>query len=75
MFTLSQLIEGQTGIIQKLDMERLLAQRLNAMGLKEGKRIIVLRKARFKGPFHIRIDTTELMIREREASYIKIKRN
>ncbi|MFM8492016.1 MAG: FeoA family protein [Candidatus Methylopumilus sp.] len=39
---------------------------------KRGKKITVLRKAQFKGPFHIMIDTTELMIREHEASLIHI---
>jgi ferrous iron transport protein A len=53
-------------------MDRLLIQRLHAMGLRRGKKITVLRKAQFKGPFHIMIDTTELMIREREASLINI---
>ena len=72
MTTLLQLAEGQSGIIHKLNMDRLLIQRLNAMGLRRGKKITVLRKAQFKGPFHIMIDTTELMIREHEASLINI---
>ena len=72
MTTLLELSEGQTGVIHKLNMDRLLIQRLNAMGLRRGKKITVLRKAQFKGPFHIMIDTTELMIREHEASLINI---
>ncbi|MEY3746405.1 MAG: hypothetical protein RIQ76_946 [Pseudomonadota bacterium] len=72
MTTLLELAEGQSGIIHKLNMDRLLIQRLNAMGLRRGKKITVLRKAQFKGPFHIIIDTTELMIREHEASLINI---
>ena len=72
MTTLLELAEGQSGIIHKLSMDRLLIQRLNAMGLRRGKKITVLRKAQFKGPFHIMIDTTELMIREHEASLINI---
>ena len=72
MTTLLELSEGQTGIIHKLNMDRLLIQRLSAMGIRRGKKITVLRKAQFKGPFHIMIDTTELMIREHEASLIKI---
>ena len=72
MTTLLELSEGQSGIIQKLYMDRLLIQRLNAMGLRRGKKITVLRKASFKGPFHIVIDTTELMIREQEATLIQI---
>ena len=72
MTTLLELSEGQTGIIHKLNMDRLLIQRLNAMGIRRGKKITVLRKAQFKGPFHIMIDTTELMIREHEASLINI---
>jgi ferrous iron transport protein A len=62
MTTLLELAEGQSGIIHKLNMDRLLIQRLNAMGLRRGKKITVLRKAQFKGPFHIMIDTTELRI-------------
>ena len=58
MTTLLELAEGQSGIIHKLNMDRLLIQRLNAMGLRRGKKITVLRKAQFKGPFHIMIDTT-----------------
>ena len=72
MTTLLELAEGQSGIIHKLNMDRLLIQRLNAMGLRRGKKITGLRKAQFKGPFHIMIDTTELMIREHEASLINI---
>ena len=72
MTTLLELAEGQSGINHKLNMDRLLIQRLNAMGLRRGKKITVLRKAQFKGPFHIMIDTTELMIREHEASLINI---
>ena len=72
MTTLLELAEGQSGIIHKLNMDRLLIQRLNAMGLRRGKKITVLRKAQFKGPFHIMIDTTELMIREHEASLFNI---
>ncbi|CAM8330320.1 FeoA Fe2+ transport system protein A [Candidatus Methylopumilus universalis] len=72
MTTLLELAEGQSGIIHKLNMDRLLIQRLNAMGLRRGKKITVLRKAQFKGPFHIMIDTTELMIREHEASLINL---
>lgn len=72
MTTLLELAEGQSGIIHKLNMDLLLIQRLNAMGLRRGKKITVLRKAQFKGPFHIMIDTTELMIREHEASLINI---
>ena len=72
MTTLLELAEGQSGTIHKLNMDRLLIQRLNAMGLRRGKKITVLRKAQFKGPFHIMIDTTELMIREHEASLINI---
>jgi len=72
MTTLLELAEGQSGIIHKLNMDRLLIQRLNAMGLRRGKKITVLRKAQFKGPFHIMIDTTELMMREHEASLINI---
>jgi ferrous iron transport protein A len=72
MTTLLELSEGQSGFIHKLTMDRFITQRLHAMGLKHGKKITVLRKARFKGPFHVMIDTTELMIREHEASLIHI---
>jgi len=38
MTTLLELAEGQSGIIHKLNMDRLLIQRLNAMGLRRGKK-------------------------------------
>jgi Fe2+ transport system protein FeoA len=72
MSTLLELSKGQSGIIQNLGMDRALIQRLNAMGLNRGKKITVIRKAPLKGPFHISIDTTQLMIREQEASLIQI---
>ncbi len=72
MITLLKLSEGQCGVIHALKMDPSLIQRFNAMGLRCGKKITVLRKAQFKGPFHVMIDTTELMIREHEASLIQI---
>ena len=57
MTTLLELSEGQSGFILKLAMDRFLIQRLNAMGLKSGKKITVLRKAQFKGPFQIELNT------------------
>ena len=42
------------------------------MGFRVGKQIQMVRRARFAGPLHVRIGTTELMIRRKEAININV---
>ena len=70
--TLNRLDPGESGTILALDAGEELYQRLVAQGFRIGNRIRLLRRARFGGPLHIRIGTTELMLRVREAHRIRI---
>ena len=47
-----------------------LKQRLAALGLRHGCTVQVLRKASFGGPVHVRVGTTEVIMRLNEAKRI-----
>ena len=47
-----------------------LKKRFFALGLKEGSYVQVLRRAKFGGPMHLRVGTSELILRLNEASSI-----
>lgn len=61
---------GEQGKIASLQADTDLKQRLSALGLREGVTVQVLRKASFGGPMHVRIGTTELIMRLNEAKRI-----
>jgi len=70
--TLNRLNPGECGTILGLDASEDLDQRLVALGLRIGKSVRLLRRARFGGPLHVRVGTTELMLRAREACCIRL---
>lgn len=70
---LSDLKPGQSGIITALNTEENLYHRLGALGFRIGKQISMIRRARFSGPLHVRIGTTEVMLRDMEAHKIDIQ--
>ena len=69
---LANLSAGQSGIIQAIHSEQALYYRLAAMGFRIGKRIEVVRSARFKGPLHVRVGSTDIVLRREEARHIEI---
>lgn len=69
---LSKLAQGQTGVIAALHTEGELYHRLAAMGFRIGKRVEILRLGLFSGPLHLRIGTTDLMLRRSDASKIDV---
>ena len=70
--TLNRLGPGECGTILSLDAGEELYRRLVALGLGVGNSVRLLRRARFGGPLHVRVGTTELMLRAREARCIRI---
>jgi ferrous iron transport protein A len=58
--------------IHVMDADQPLTQRLAALGFRIGKRIQVMRKASFNGPLHVRIGSTDIILRESEANLIEI---
>lgn len=69
---LTLLQPGQSAEIQALNVELPLQRRLNALGLYAGKQVLILRKSWLAGPLHIRVGSTELMLRRRDAEAIAI---
>jgi len=71
--TLKQLLAGQTGVIKSLTENDLFNDRLVALGLKKNSIIELIRQAKFNGPFHLKIGTTEFMLRSSIAEQIQIE--
>jgi ferrous iron transport protein A len=69
---LALLQPGQIATISHLHSEPGLNQRLLAMGFRTGRQIVMLRRAWLSGPLHVRIGTTEVMLRCREAREIEV---
>jgi ferrous iron transport protein A len=68
--TLEKLSIGESGRVMAINMDGALKKRLFALGLKEGAQVRVLRRAIFGGPMHLRVGTSELIVRLKEASCI-----
>lgn len=69
---LSTLKPGESATIAALHAEEALYHRLAAMGFRIGKRIDLVRRAKFAGPLHVRIGTTDLMLRRNDAQHIAV---
>ncbi len=70
---LSILPLGTTALILELQAEAALEQRLQALGFRVGKQISIVRKAWLGGPIHVRVGTTEVIMRRRDAVAIKVQ--
>ncbi|MFT5532095.1 MAG: ferrous iron transport protein A [Burkholderiaceae bacterium] len=69
---LSSLPVGQFAVISGLDAQNELYLRLTAMGLRIGKQVQLLRSAAFSGPLHVRVGTTDIMLRKSEAARVQV---
>ena len=72
--TLGALRPGERAVIVALDAGRALYLRLTALGLSTGKTVRVMRRARFGGTYHVRVGTTELMLRVPDACRVRVRR-
>ncbi len=70
--TLSTLRSGEFATISALDAQNELYLRLTAMGFRIGKQVQLLRSAAFSGPLHVRIGTTDIMLRRSEGERVKV---
>ncbi len=71
---LSSLIPGESATILAIQTDDALRQRLMALGFRVGKRIELIRKASFSGPLQVRIGTTDILLRKREAEKISVEK-
>ncbi|HEY0720102.1 MAG TPA: FeoA family protein [Gammaproteobacteria bacterium] len=70
--TLEQLPVGHKARIAALEGDDSLRARMFALGLRTGREVLVIRRARLGGPLQIRIGSTDLMIRRSEARLIRL---
>ena len=61
------------GTITDIHTDDALRQRLQALGFRSGKDIEIIRKASFGGPVQVRIGTTDILLRQAEASLIEVR--
>jgi ferrous iron transport protein A len=71
-FALDHFQVGEQGRITDIQAEAELRQRMAALGLREGCVVQVLRKASLGGPIHVRVGTTEVIMRRIEAKRIVV---
>ncbi|HYG31751.1 MAG TPA: FeoA family protein [Methylophilaceae bacterium] len=72
MASLASLQPGESATIHAINAEESLVQRLAALGFRMGKKIELVRCASFNGPLHVRIGTTDILLRRVEADRILI---
>jgi ferrous iron transport protein A len=70
--SLNSLTPGQYGIIGTIRADEFLTKRLAALGFRIGKKVELIRRASFNGPVHVRIGTTDVILRSREAQLIQL---
>jgi Fe2+ transport system protein FeoA len=71
---LADLNSGEGATILAIHTDDALRQRLMALGFRIGKRIEIIRKARFSGPLQVRIGTTDILLRRNEAAKIMVEK-
>ena len=69
---LADLAPGATGVVDSLAADVSLRRRLEAMGLRPGQPVQVLRRGWWSGPLHVRVGMTELMLRRRDARCVAL---
>ncbi|MDO9281074.1 MAG: FeoA family protein [Methylotenera sp.] len=69
---LSQLKTGQNAIISAIEAEESLFHRLSALGFRVGKPLRIIRRANFNGPLHVRLGTTDIILRLVDATRIHV---
>lgn len=73
MKTLADLAISETAVIVDIHhSDQAYVKRLYGMGLRKGQEIKIIRKDLTGSVFHVRIHTTELVIRQKDAENIHI---
>jgi len=74
MSPLPQLAPGASATVGAIHADAALCLRLAAMGFRIGQRIRMVRKGVFAGPLHVRLGTTDVILRRSQASQIHVVR-
>jgi ferrous iron transport protein A len=67
---LSRLGVGLTARIERIELADEFTARLRALGLAPGESVGLMRQAPWSGPLHLRLGTTEVMLRGDQARHI-----
>ena len=74
MFPLLQLATGTDATVSAIRADAALCLRLAAMGFRVGQRVRMVRKGAFAGPLHVRLGTTDVILRRSQAGQIDVVR-
>ncbi len=69
---LNQLPVGESASVIAIHAEQALHQRLSALGFRLGKSLTIIRQASFGGPIQVRIGSTDVIIRLKDATCIEL---
>ena len=72
VINLDSLNPGEFATIRAINADDGLHQRMSALGFRVGKRVELVRRARFHGPLHVRLGATDVILRRTEARRIQI---
>jgi len=74
MTPLLNLLPGDQATVAAIHADTGLRQRLAALGFRIGRRVEVIRKGSFAGPLHVRLGTTDVILRRKQAAQIEVSR-
>jgi len=69
---LADLKPGQSATILAINIDTQMQHRFCALGFRSGQEIRMLRQAWMKGPLHVQVGMTEVMLRRCDARHISI---
>ncbi len=70
--TLFELPIGKRAIIKNIELNKKVVERLNDLGLRQGKYVVVVRKALFGDPIEIKVGSVYLVVRKYQAEKIEV---
>ncbi len=59
-------------VVESLDVEFALRERLHALGVRVGREVRIVRRIGRQGPLQVRVDHTDVILRGAEAAKIKV---
>jgi Fe2+ transport system protein FeoA len=74
MIPLHHLTAGDDATVTAIHADTALRSRLAALGIRIGQRVRLIRKGVLAGPLHVRLGTTDVILRRRQASQITVTR-
>jgi len=74
MCPLHYLLPGEDATVAVVHGDAPLRQRLAALGVRPGRLLRLVRRGAFAGPLHLRLGTTDVILRRHHAHAILVRR-